>query len=85
MYNANPNQLISSNYNIHTIVVCLENVQVVPNSTESYFAFLLTADGVFGAMMQVNICNDGPVTVTLDSPQRAGPASQETTQENTES
>jgi hypothetical protein len=24
-------------------------------------------DGVFGAMMQVNICNDGPVTIQLDS------------------
>ncbi|ELU03758.1 hypothetical protein CAPTEDRAFT_101801 [Capitella teleta] len=26
-------------------------------------------DGVFGAMMQVNIQNDGPVTITLESPQ----------------
>lgn len=27
-------------------------------------------DGVFGAMMQVNIVNDGPVTITLDSPEQ---------------
>ncbi|KAI8832714.1 D-Tyr tRNAtyr deacylase-like domain-containing protein [Chytridium lagenaria] len=26
-------------------------------------------DGVFGAMMQVNIVNDGPVTILLESPQ----------------
>ncbi|XP_069173695.1 D-aminoacyl-tRNA deacylase [Procambarus clarkii] len=27
-------------------------------------------DGKFGAMMQVNILNDGPVTINIDSPQR---------------
>ena len=26
------------------------------------------ADGLFGAMMQVHIQNDGPVTITLESP-----------------
>jgi D-tyrosyl-tRNA(Tyr) deacylase len=29
-------------------------------------------DGVFGAMMQVALCNDGPVTILLDSKNRAG-------------
>ena len=28
----------------------------------------LLVDGQFGAYMQVNIQNDGPVTITLDSP-----------------
>jgi D-tyrosyl-tRNA(Tyr) deacylase len=28
---------------------------------------LTVADGVFGAMMQVELCNDGPVTIWLDS------------------
>ena len=28
----------------------------------------LLSDGQFGAYMQVNIQNDGPVTITLDSP-----------------
>ncbi|KAJ3113956.1 D-tyrosyl-tRNA(Tyr) deacylase [Phlyctochytrium bullatum] len=28
----------------------------------------LVIDGVFGAMMQVNIANDGPVTILLESP-----------------
>jgi len=27
----------------------------------------LIQDGKFGALMQVNICNDGPVTIELDS------------------
>ena len=29
------------------------------------------ADGVFGAMMEVDITNDGPVTINLDSPPHA--------------
>ena len=28
---------------------------------------LTVADGIFGAMMQVELCNDGPVTIWLDS------------------
>ena len=28
-------------------------------------------DGVFGAMMEVNIVNDGPVTLELDSANKA--------------
>ena len=31
------------------------------------FLISRNADGVFGAMMQVALVNDGPVTVTLDS------------------
>lgn len=30
----------------------------------------LIKDGVFGAMMQVDIQNDGPVTINIESPQR---------------
>ena len=33
--------------------------------TISYFT-----DGKFGAMMQVHIENDGPVTITIESPQK---------------
>ena len=29
---------------------------------------ILLTDGVFGAYMQVNIQNDGPVTISLESP-----------------
>ena len=32
-------------------------------------------DGVFGAMMDVALVNDGPVTLVVDSPPREGPAS----------
>jgi len=32
--------------------------------------FLLFSDGKFGAYMQVNIQNDGPVTIELESPQQ---------------
>ena len=28
---------------------------------------LTVADGIFGAMMQVELCNDGPVTIWIDS------------------
>ena len=28
------------------------------------------AEGIFGAMMQVELCNDGPVTILLDSKER---------------
>ncbi len=28
---------------------------------------LTVADGIFGAMMQVELCNDGPVTIWMDS------------------
>src|SRR5436305_2253330 len=28
---------------------------------------LRVADGIFGAMMQVELCNDGPVTIWMDS------------------
>jgi D-tyrosyl-tRNA(Tyr) deacylase len=31
---------------------------------------LPVAEGVFGAMMQVELCNDGPVTILLDSKER---------------
>ena len=31
---------------------------------------LTIAEGVFGAMMQVELCNDGPVTILLDSKER---------------
>ena len=31
------------------------------------FLSTLFADGIFGEMMQVNIVNDGPVTLQLDS------------------
>eukprot|EP01102_Stenamoeba_stenopodia_P001422 TRINITY_DN11234_c0_g1_i2.p1 TRINITY_DN11234_c0_g1~~TRINITY_DN11234_c0_g1_i2.p1 ORF type:complete len:216 (+),score=45.24 TRINITY_DN11234_c0_g1_i2:23-649(+) len=31
-------------------------------------------DGVFGAMMQVKLVNDGPVTITLDSPALQSPS-----------
>ncbi|KAJ0791868.1 putative D-aminoacyl-tRNA deacylase DTD, D-aminoacyl-tRNA deacylase-like superfamily [Helianthus annuus] len=30
---------------------------------------LSSCDGVFGAMMKVNLVNDGPVTMQLESPQ----------------
>ena len=32
-------------------------------------------DGVFGAMMQVNIVNDGPVTIELEAPPSEAPPS----------
>ena len=28
---------------------------------------LTVADGIFGAMMRVELCNDGPVTIWMDS------------------
>lgn len=31
---------------------------------------LIIAEGIFGAMMQVELCNDGPVTILLDSKER---------------
>ncbi|NLJ48155.1 MAG: D-tyrosyl-tRNA(Tyr) deacylase [Candidatus Atribacteria bacterium] len=31
---------------------------------------LRVAEGVFGAIMQVELCNDGPVTILLDSKER---------------
>ena len=31
---------------------------------------LKVTEGVFGAMMQVELCNDGPVTILLDSNER---------------
>ena len=36
------------------------------------FSSLSPTDGVFGAMMQVNIVNNGPVTIVLDSHARDG-------------
>ncbi|XP_054156890.1 D-aminoacyl-tRNA deacylase-like [Oppia nitens] len=35
-------------------------------------------DGQFGAMMAVNICNDGPVTITLESPTTTNKSTQQT-------
>lgn len=34
-------------------------------------------DGVFGAMMDVSICNDGPVTLIMESPSKNKPLEQE--------
>lgn len=31
---------------------------------------IIIAEGVFGAVMQVELCNDGPVTILLDSKER---------------
>jgi len=31
--------------------------------------FCVHADGIFGAMMQVDIQNDGPVTIPLEAPE----------------
>ncbi|CAG2111803.1 unnamed protein product [Medioppia subpectinata] len=41
--------------------------QFVTKLRQSYESDLIK-DGVFGALMAVNICNDGPVTITLESP-----------------
>lgn len=38
-------------------------------AVNSFYDFLLYADGKFGAMMQVHIENDGPVTIEIESPQ----------------
>jgi hypothetical protein len=38
------------------------------------FSFHICPDGVFGAMMEVSIANDGPVTITVDSKARNGSA-----------
>ena len=34
----------------------------------TYFDQFILTDGKFGAMMQVHIQNDGPVTIPLESP-----------------
>ena len=36
-------------------------------SAEQRFCFAFLPDGVFGAMMEVQLVNDGPVTIELDS------------------
>lgn len=33
----------------------------------SILLYIFIVDGVFGAMMDVSLVNDGPVTITLDS------------------
>lgn len=41
------------------------------HSARSHFTFFsVVSDGKFGAYMQVNIQNDGPVTIELESPQQ---------------
>lgn len=41
---------------------------------------LFSADGVFGAYMDVSIKNDGPVTITIDSPSESKKPDEEITQ-----
>ncbi|KAG7547031.1 D-aminoacyl-tRNA deacylase DTD [Arabidopsis suecica] len=56
------------------------HVAMPPDKAKSFYASLVekfqkvynpdaVKDGVFGAMMQVNLVNDGPVTMQLESPQ----------------
>ncbi|CAL9222452.1 unnamed protein product [Arabidopsis halleri] len=42
---------------------------LVEKFQKSYNPDAVKADGVFGAMMQVHLVNDGPVTMQLKSPQ----------------
>ena len=51
---------IGSNNNFSTLKLFLDSAD--------YPMRWLVVDGKFGAYMQVNIQNDGPVTITLESP-----------------
>jgi len=42
-------------------------------SRELHEQNLVLAEGIFGAMMQVELCNNGPVTILLDSKERRNP------------
>ncbi|XP_026421140.1 D-aminoacyl-tRNA deacylase 1-like isoform X1 [Papaver somniferum] len=65
------------------------HVTMPPLSAKPFYASLVdkfrssynpdsVKDGVFGAMMKVNLVNDGPVTMQLDSPQTSKSTSETT-------